>query len=149
MVNTVSDTLRHYLASLAFRFRHVIRGAPEGFGDFKAAADGRTPREIVRHMTGLLWFVHYRYMPFELKSPPMLPWQEEVDRFLEVLALLDEHFVKERPLRVEEPSFATLFQGPLVDVATHIGQLALLRRLAGSPVEEISYMRSEMRLGEF
>ena len=148
-MNTVPDALRHYLASIAFRFRHVTGDVPDDFGDFKAADDVRTPREIVRHMTGLLWFVHFRYMPFELKSPPVLPWQGEVDRFLEVLVLLDEHFAKERPVRVDEPSLTTLFQGPMTDVATHIGQLALLRRLAGSPVEKVSYMRSEMKPGEF
>ena len=99
-------------------------------------------------MTGLLLFVHHRFVPFELQKPPALPWEGEVERFLDVLALVDDDFAKEKPLRMTELSLEQLLQGPLMDALTHVGQLATLRRLAGAPAPRISYMSAEIRVGE-
>ena len=48
-----------------------------------------------------------------------------------------EAFSRMRPVTVEQ-----LLQGPLADVMTHAGQLALLRRLAGSPVPPENFIRA-------
>ena len=45
-------------------------------------------------------------------------------------------------VRVEE-----LFQGPIADALTHVGQLTLLRRLSGSPVRGENYLRAEIAAG--
>ena len=142
------DTIRHFLAALAFRFRHAVKDAPGGFSDFEAGEAVRTPSVTVQHMTGLLLFVHHRFVPFELQKPPALAWDEEVERFLDVLALVDDDFAKDKPLRLSEQSLAQLLQGPLMDALTHVGQLATLRRLAGSPVPRISYMSADIHIGE-
>lgn len=144
-MNTVQDALRYYLAALKFRFEHVTGGAPEGFGDFQAGGEVRTPCEIVRHTTGLLLFVHHRFVPFDLERLPPLPWEEERSRFLDVLGLVDDDISKGRPLRLTELGLDKLFQGPFTDIATHIGQLATLRRLAGAPVDRVSYLSADMQ----
>jgi hypothetical protein len=41
-----------------------------------------------------------------------------------------------------------LFQGPVADAPTHVGQLALLRRLAGSPVQGENYFKAEIAVGQ-
>ena len=40
-----------------------------------------------------------------------------------------------------------LFQGPIADALTHIGQIAMLRRLAGSPMRGESYFKADIRAG--
>lgn len=148
-MNPVYPLLRHYLATLAFRTHHVLEGAPDGFGEFQAGHGVRAPKEIVRHMTGLLLFVHHRFMPFELEPPPPLSWPEELERFFDIVALVDDDLAKNRALRLKEHSLEQLLQGPLMDALTHVGQLATLRRLAGDPVERrISYLTAEIHVGD-
>lgn len=133
--------LRHLLATLAYRTQVALRGAPPDFGEFAAGHGVRTPRELMNHMANLIGFTTRA-----LRGEPVAPLDEtgnlseEVARFHALLgdlsALLDE-----TPLELDETS-DRLLQGPLSDAMTHVGQLALLRRLAGSPVGPQSYFRA-------
>ncbi|MDQ3949322.1 MAG: hypothetical protein M3282_03165 [Gemmatimonadota bacterium] len=40
-----------------------------------------------------------------------------------------------------------IFQGPIADALTHVGQLAMLRRLAGSPVRGENYAKAHIVSG--
>ncbi len=40
-----------------------------------------------------------------------------------------------------------LFQGPVADALTHVGQIAILRRLAGGPVKGENYYVAEIQTG--
>ncbi len=40
-----------------------------------------------------------------------------------------------------------LFQGPIADALTHVGQLAMLRRLAGCPIRAENYFAAVMEIG--
>ena len=42
---------------------------------------------------------------------------------------------------------AKLFQGPVADALTHVGQIALLRRLAGGAVRGENYFKAEVAVG--
>lgn len=55
-----------------------------------------------------------------------------------------EGTIKGRPVTLEE-----LLHGPLSDVMTHAGQLALLRRLAGSPLPPERFIEATIRVGQF
>ena len=145
-MTTVQDTLRHLVASLTFRFQHVTEDAPSSFGDFVAGAEVRTPRDIVKHMTGLVGLVHEQFVAFERERLEPLPWAEEKVRFLDALALVDADFAGGTLREDAALGLERILQGPLTDVATHIGQLATLRRLAGSPVVRVSYIAAEMRV---
>jgi len=132
-METKRKLLNHFLAALAYRTQKALRGAPEDFGSFQVMDGVRTPAELVRHMTSVLGyarthFVGGRYWPEALES-----FQEEIERFHEMLGLLAQH-LRNGDTLLEGMSEERLLQGPFSDAMTHAGQLALLRRLAGAPV---------------
>jgi hypothetical protein len=127
------ELLRHFLAALAYRTQKALRGASAEFGDFRAGAETRTPAELVRHMASVLgyartFFVGGRYWP-----EPLPTFGDEVARFHDVLEDLGRHLDDETAWP-EGISPEQLLQGPFSDAMTHAGQLAMLRRLAGTPV---------------
>lgn len=142
--------LHEFLAALAFRFRHVASGAPEGFGDFHAGSGVRTPAALVLHMTGLVAWVGNHYEPEFSHELESLSFERECERFLVTVRRLDRVVdgSSARDVDALHPSsqvtFAQLWRGPLVDAMTHVGQLATLRRLAGSPVERVRYWQVDM-----
>ena len=40
-----------------------------------------------------------------------------------------------------------LFQGPIADALTHVGQLAMMRRAAGAPVKGENYFVADITVG--
>jgi hypothetical protein len=138
--------LRRILASLDYRFLHVTRGAPPDFGDFKAGADVRTPLDIVRHLCALVDVLQQQFGVVEPSTGSEETFGVECQRFRGSLARLDNCLADGREFRPTRPGFdfANLLQGPVSDALTHIGQLAMLRRLAGSPVERVHYSQAEM-----
>lgn len=68
-------------------------------------------------------------------------WDNDVQRFFGTLGALDEHLGEPGSLGCP---WTRLFQGPIADAFTHIGQLALLRRLAGSAVRRENYSKAEI-----
>ena len=141
--------LRHFLAALAYRTQKALRDAPAEFEYFQAGGGVRTPKELVRHMTSVLgyartFFVGGQYRPEALSSLP-----EEVVRFHEMLEDLNMHIEAGDPF-LQGTSAERLLQGPLSDAMTHAGQLAMLRRLAGTPVPPENFIVADIapdRLG--
>lgn len=130
--------LRHFLAALAYRTQKALRGAPDGFADFSAGAGTRTPRELVRHMRSVIgysrtYFIGGVYPPDEMDS-----FAVEVEKFHSTLADVSAHLAAGTPVR--DISMEQLLHGPLSDAMTHAGQIAMLRRLAGSPVESENFI---------
>jgi hypothetical protein len=124
--------LRHFLAALAYRTQKALRDAPPGFGAFQAGQRTRTPMELVRHMTSVLGYARTFFIGGSYRPEPLATLRDEVTRFHDMLQDLAGHLVDGTPLRgtTEEQ----LLQGPFADAMTHAGQLAMLRRLARSPV---------------
>lgn len=137
--------LRHGLATLAYRFAKSVRGANPAFGDFEPGSGARPPREIVRHLTQLVRWIHARIHGGSPEDPPGLDWNGEVARFHAELEKLDGA-VETGPALSDETCLAIL-QGPLSDALTHVGQIAMLRRLAGSPVPGENFARAGVRRG--
>ncbi len=132
--------LRHFLAALAYRTQKALRGAPEDFSEFKAGNSVRTPKELVRHMTSVLgyartFFTGGEYWPEELPT-----FRDEIERFHEMLATMREHLDAGTPLTglTEEQ----LLQGQFSDAMTHVGQLAMLRRLHGGPIRSENFIHA-------
>lgn len=124
--------LRHFLAALAYRTQKALRDAPEDFATFSAGGACRTPAELVRHMTSVLgyartFFIGGRYWP---DAEP--DFASEIRRFHAMVEDVAAHL--ERGDALHDTTPAQLLQGPFADAMTHAGQLALLRRLSGSPV---------------
>ena len=139
------EMLRHALATLAYRGGKAVRGAPDRFGDFKTEADIRTAGQVLAHIGDLLdWALELADGRRTWRDSPPRPWTEEVGRFFEALARLDARLASEAPLGFTERQ---LFQGPIADALTHVGQIAMLRRMFGSPVKGENYLMAEIVVG--
>ncbi|HXX38886.1 MAG TPA: hypothetical protein VEP50_12215 [bacterium] len=138
--------LRHCVATLAYRAAKTIRGAPEGFAEFRISGATRTPGEIVRHLGDLIEWALSMAQGVEARrsAGTGLPWPREVARFFEALRSFDAHLASDAPLRAPA---ARLFQGPVADALTHVGQLATRRSLAGSPVRGENYFVADIAVG--
>ena len=137
------EMLRHFLAALAYRTQKALRGAADGFGDFRAAEGVRTPAELVRHMTSVLGYARTFFVGGRYRPEPLPTLEEETARFHGMIEDLARHLGDGAPL-LEGMSAECLLQGPLSDAMTHAGQLAMLRRLAGSPVPPENFIVAEV-----
>lgn len=139
------DLLRHTVATLAYRASRAFRGAPEDFPEFHASETSRTPAEILAHMGDLFdWALSIAKGKQEWHDSPSLPWADGVKRFFATLEQFDAHLATEQPLAAPA---GKLFQGPVADALTHVGQIAMLRRLAGSPIRGENYLRAAITTG--
>jgi hypothetical protein len=139
------DMLRHTVSTLAYRGGKVLRDAPPGFEDFAGAPGTRTPGQILAHIGDLLdWALHMARGEHVWKDGASVPWAEASARFFAGLEALDEYLDSDQPLRTSAES---LFQGPIADALTHVGQIAMLRRMAGSPVRGENYQKAEITVG--
>ena len=142
------DTLRHFLAALAYRLQKSIRGAPEDYWYFEAGQGVRTPGRIVRHINGVLSYAVAIIESGNLDQRTHLEdlsWQDELERFHQTLKVLDQHLLNQPNL--SDDLLRRLLQGPLSDAMTHIGQLATLRRMAGFPVRAENFMKANVQTG--
>ena len=139
------DFLRHTVATLAYRGAKTIREAPVGFGTIRIGEQTRMPVEILAHIGDLLdWTLSLAEGQPTWKDSPPLPWEQEVTRFFAALQDLDAFLVSNAPLC---SSVERLFQGPIADALTHVGQIAMLRRLAGAPVRGENYFKADIVAG--
>jgi hypothetical protein len=137
--------LRHTLATLAYRAAKTLQSAPPDFGDFHAAAGTRTPAEILAHISDLLdWAICLADGRHEWHNSTPQPWDDEIRRFFVAIEQLDRRLASDQPLGFPAER---LFQGPIADALTHVGQIAMLRRIAGSPVRGENYFRADIVCG--
>jgi hypothetical protein len=130
--------LQHFLAALAYRTQKALRGAPDGFADFRAAPTARTPYELLWHMSGLIGYARTMLHGGEFEPPRLPTLADEVHRFHDLLRDLRDDFANPAlTARIRDEQF---LQGPLADAMTHAGQLALLRRLHGAPVPSENFI---------
>jgi hypothetical protein len=136
--------LRHTLATLAYRGGKAIRDAPPTFADFKVGPTSRTPLEILAHVGDLLDWGTSIAVGKEAWTPAQPDaWPTQVDRFFAGLARFDEVLASGEAAATAE----RLFQGPIADSFSHVGQIALLRRLVDSPVRGENYSRADIVAG--
>jgi len=139
------EFLRHTVATLAYRGGKTLRGAPESFGAFRIGDKSRTPSQILAHLGDLLdWALSLASGAQRWHDSAPLPWPEEVARFFRALEQLDAFLGSSAPLAA---SPELLFQGPIADALTHIGQLAMLRRTAGTPIRGENYYKADVVAG--
>lgn len=137
--------LRHTLAVLAYRAEKVLRGWPVGGAEFTVGAGARTPLQIVRHVADLAeWALALAHGDGQWRAAGDGDFAAEVQRFFSALERLDQHLATGEALA--RPA-GIVFQGPIADALTHVGQLALLRGLCGSKVRPESYARAEIVVG--
>ena len=137
--------LRHTVATLAYRGAKAVRSAPPPFASFKASETTRTPAQILAHIGDLLdWAVTIAEGNETWHDSKPKSWKQEVRRFHAALARLDRCLAKPGELNA---SCERIFQGPIADALTHVGQIAMLRRLAGEPIKGENYSRAKIKAG--
>jgi hypothetical protein len=146
-VDDKRQLLRHLVATVAFRARFAFEDAGAEFADFSAPGDVRTPLEILAHIGDLLIgsesLMRGEYI--EIASSPLL-WSDEIERFGHAVRALDDLLASDQALAYPAEKFV---QGPVGDALTHVGQIVLLRRVAGAPVTKAPYFTAEIIPGEF
>lgn len=139
------EFLRHTVATLAYRGAKAVSMAPEGFAATRVCATSRSAVEILAHIGDLLDWALWTAKGKSVWNPAApKSWEAEVQRFFEGLWSLDSFLAGDSPLGCPAEK---LFQGPIADALTHVGQLATLRRLAGSPVRGEDYSQAEITIG--
>ena len=137
--------LRHTLATLAYRGGKVLRNAPPGFGTFRAGDTTRRPDQLLAHIADLLdWTLDLASGTKRARDSEPGSWEGEAARFYAGLEALDTFLASGEPL--QQP-VEKLFQGPIADAHTHVGQLAMMRRMAGSPVRGENYFVADIVTG--
>lgn len=143
----MNEQLRHLLATISYRLQKSIANAGDTFGDFRIHEKTRTPSEIVNHMYDVLrkTISAIEESNWDLPKPEPLTFDLEIKRFLADLKRLDQVFSKTE-LKMETSK--RLIQGPLSDMITHIGQLAMLNGLHGSKVPYENFFKAEVKLDD-
>jgi hypothetical protein len=139
------EFLRHTLATLAYRGGKAIRGVPADFATYRLSDESRSASEILAHIGDLLdWALCLAKGEHPWKEKAPLAWEQDVERFHSALQKLDDYLAADEPLGFP---LERLFQGPIADALTHVGQIAMLRRVAGAPIRGENYFKAKIQAG--
>ncbi len=137
--------LRHTVATLVYRGGKAIASPPAGFSSFSINETSRTPGQILAHIGDLLdWALSIAAGDQKWHNSKPQSWDDDVARFFTGLEALDSYLASDAPLGAEPEK---LFQGAIADALTHVGQIAMLRRMAGGPVKGENYFVAEIEAG--
>jgi hypothetical protein len=145
-VTTSREMLRHAVATVAYRGGKALRGAPERFATFEAGEKTRTPGQLLAHLGDLFdWALSMAKGKQEWHdSPVAASWEAGTQRFFAALEAFDAYLASSEPLHAP---VERLLQGPIADSLTHVGQIVILRRLAGAPIRSENYFKAEIKAG--
>jgi len=145
MIDDKRALLRHTVATIAYRGGKAVRGAPATFAEFRAGESARTPVAILAHVGDLFdWALSIAKGAQAWRDSTPLAWDAEVARFFETLERFDDYLQSDATLAATPER---LFQGPIADALTHVGQIAMLRRLSGGPVRAENYYQADIAAG--
>jgi hypothetical protein len=143
--NGSRELLRHTVSTLAYRGGKAIRDVPDSVAQLRVGEASRTPLEILAHVNDLLdWGLALCRGEHVWQDSAPMSWSAEAARFHAALAALDARLAGGEPLGF---SAERIFQGPIADAFTHVGQIAYLRRLGGAPVRGENYFKAEIAAG--
>ncbi len=140
----MTNFLRHLLATIAYRFQTSIKHADESFASLQVGKGVRPPIELLHHMVMVLEYGKTMLTKQEMVKSELINWREQVRLFHEKLEELDNLLQETAP---DETTAFKLLQGPIADVLTHIGQLALLSRMHGAPVQGENFTAADIAIG--
>ena len=139
------ELLRHTVATVAYRGGKAVRGAPASFASYSAEASMRTPVKVLAHIGDLFdWALSQAKGAEAWNDSTPLEWDREVERLFATLQRFDDFLASDAPLTAPPER---IFQGAIADALTHVGQLAMLRRLAGVKIKSENYSRAEIVAG--
>jgi len=144
-MNDKREMLRHTVATLAYRAAKVLRDAPPDFATFSSSETTRTPGQILAHLGDLFdWALSIAEGKQAWRDNKTLDWEQGTDRFFAALRKFDAYLASNEELHASEEK---LFQGPVADALTHVGQIGILRRIAGAPIRGENYFVADIEAG--
>lgn len=139
--------IRHTLATLGYRFGYAIHNAPEPFFSYRPTEHGWDVTRLITHIVQLLTcpkpfltdhnFIEVKTEHFRNAIEQLYIELDNLDQFIDRFDFQDEEL------------FLKTLQGPILDAMTHVGQMMLLRRLAGYPKAAREYDCADIRIGTF
>jgi len=145
MSDDARELLRHTVATLAYRSRKILTDPPSRFSSFRACDSGRSAGEILAHVCDLFdWGIALADGQHVWHDTRPRDWDDDVARFYALLAAFDRRLSAAAPLG---HTAERLFQGPVADALTHMGQIAMLRRMADSPIRAENYFKADIAAG--
>jgi hypothetical protein len=132
------ELLNHALKAIKYRFEKATDGSLENFGEFRVSYNTRSPSEIVNHMFDLVnkTISIITGGDMNTESQELMKFDKECHRFL---CGLEELMTALQQSKIEMFVCKRLLQGPILDITTHIGQLALLNGLNGNKIGKENY----------
>jgi hypothetical protein len=122
-----------------------LRDAPADFSGFRAAEGSRSAGEILAHLGDLMdWAVSLARGKEKWRNSEPQLWTQDVERFFAALSAVDRHLASGAALGAP---VERIFQGAVADSLTHVGQISMLRRLAGAPVRGENYAVARIEIG--
>ena len=138
------EFLRHTLAALAYRATRALESSPDSFATY-CGIGGRQPAQLLAHMGDLFdWALSIARGSEQWHNSKPLPWVDEQQRFFTALKAFDTYLASAAPLHAP---IERLFQGPVADALTHVGQMAMMRRIAGSPTHGENFYAADVKIG--
>ena len=138
--------LRHTVATVAYRGGKAVRDAPASFASFSGDGVGSHRGDDPR--------AHRRPLRLGADAGARAPKRGTTRRrsrgtarsngFFAALQRFDDYLASDAPLAATPEQ---LFQGAIADSLTHVGQLAILRRLAGARMKSENYSKADIVAG--
>lgn len=142
---TDREFLRHTLATLAYRAAKTLRDVPESFETYKLNEHSNTPQVIVNHLADLMaWTKTMINGEPKWTNGEVVDWKTDCARFFDNLKAVDDLLASDVTIAFD---FTLMFQAPVADALTHVGQLAMLRRLSGNKMKSEVYLRADIQIG--
>ena len=137
--------LRHTVATVAYRGGKTVRDAPASFASFSGDNSSRTAATILAHIGDLYdWALSQAKGAEAWNNSTPLEWDREIERFHAAIKAFDDYLASDAPLAATPEK---IFQGAIADSLTHVGQIAILRRLAGARMKSENYSRADIVSG--
>ncbi|RED66143.1 hypothetical protein [Cohnella lupini] len=137
--------LRHYISTLKYRSSKAILNTPINYYNFDLGSGVRTPIEILKHMSDVIRYAQTVFDDRIQMVEEISTWDDEVNIFFKELSKLDE-LIETTGIPQRERIIEQLIQGPLSDAMTHVGQLSMIRRMAGEPIPRENFIKAEIRV---
>lgn len=148
-----NELVRHLLATLVYRTTKILHEAPNNYSSLLIGNGVRKPEKILGHINSLIQLSNRFWSPDKpvsmanrRKQSSKKGWDLEVELFYAIAAEFDETLDNYPVPRKYTPE--KILQGPFMDAFTHVGQLALLRRMSGDPIEGESFWMADVNVGQ-
>ncbi len=133
----------HLLESANYRFQKVVEEADASFSSFSLGHDTRSALEIINHLVNVLANADAILRETDRVEWHTYNWEQGKQQFKFVIQGLQDFLDQNE---VEEGMMELMIHGPLSDVFGHIGQLAMMRRVSGKPMNRVNYMKAPVGL---